>query len=294
EQSAIILQECGVFFEEEKCDAFIVLGDRFEMLAAAQAALLTATPIFHIGGGYNTFGAIDEQIRHAISKLSDYHFVASEGCAKNVRALNERNDRIFISGAPDLEILQQTSSISRAEFKETTGIASDFVLVTFHPETHSSIEENRRYMEIAEKFLLSLDKEILITAPCADPGADDVFAMIKRLRSKNKKVFYRDYLGVHLFVNALRFADCMIGNSSSGIIEAGSFQLPVINIGDRQAGRECAENVIHSSYELAALREAYIHTKNTDFLDLCKRVKNPYGDGNFCVRFIEALSTIVQ
>jgi len=294
-QSALILQQCAEYLQRESCDVFLVLGDRFETLAAAQAALLTQTPLWHIGGGYITIGAIDEQIRHAISKLADYHFVASEGCYEVLLRLGEPERSIFICGAPDLEVLHETELLDRESFCATLGLKEDrdIVLVTFHPETHADRAQNIAYMEEAQKFLVELDAQILISAPCADPGSDVVFEMIGRLQELKPDCVYRKCLGFKLFVNALSHAKCMIGNSSSGIIEAASFRLPVINVGDRQSGRECAGNVIHARYRCLELEEAYKQVESSVFMQSCAKVTNPYGDGAFCKHFLKALNELL-
>ena len=282
-----ISSELNDWFKKEKPDCFVILGDRYEMLAAAQTVFLNEIPIIHIGGGYQTSGAIDDKIRHSISQLSTYHFTASERCRQRVVELIGSEDNVYLSGAPDLEILENTKVMTEQEFYESCNLkkGSPFVLVTVHPETLKSAEQNKEYLENFKHFLCSLTEQVLITAPCADPGADLVFEMIDQLRIDRPDTIYIEALGMRRYVAAMKYAEMMIGNSSSGIIESASMGIPVLNVGDRQGGRECSENVIHSSYENTELTENYKLLKDPEFKKMSLKTKNIYGSGDFSEQF---------
>lgn len=292
ESSAKIFTGLSSYFKKESIDACVILGDRFEMLAAAQAASFNQVPIIHIGGGYTTLGAIDDQIRDAITVLSSVHLVATEECLRKVVSRGAKREQVFLTGAPDLELIQQVDVLERSTFCERVGFSEEpFALVTFHPETKHDNKEHLNAVQSIKTFLAELDCNVLITAPCADKGHEELLDMIHEL-AELPHIYYRQSLGGFLYVNALRHADVVIGNSSSGIIEAGSFDLPVINVGERQAGREQNINVLNSSFELSRLKKAYQASKQKSFLQRLEKSKNIYGDGFFAQRFLQILSDI--
>ena len=284
--AAAVLEGIYAYLSSHKVDFLVILGDRFEMLSAAQAAILAQTPIIHIGGGYTTTGAIDNSIRDAISKLSKYHLVATEKCKEKVISLGEKEDFINITGAPDLEILTQVDYLSRKEFCQEVGLDEimPFLLVTIHPETMLDPEEHKKCINQFGEFLLELDCPVIMTSPCADPGAQDIFMMIEFLKN-NEDFIYRTSLGGRLYVNALRHASIVVGNSSSGIIEAGSFEVPVINVGSRQKGREQNKNVLNSSFNLATLLKVCQKANTDEFRESLRGIQNIYGDGKFVGKF---------
>ncbi|MCM8531220.1 MAG: UDP-N-acetylglucosamine 2-epimerase [Lentisphaeraceae bacterium] len=292
ESSAKILTGLSTYFQNESIDACVILGDRFEMLAAAQAASFNHVPIIHIGGGYTTLGAIDDQVRDAITVLSSIHLVATSECMSKVVMRGAKSEKVFLTGAPDLELVRKVEPLSRSQFcKEVSFSEESFALVTFHPETKHVKSEHLSAVESIKAFLTELSCHVLITAPCADPGNEEILSMIQELESL-PHVNYRQSLGGRLYVNALHHTDVILGNSSSGIIEAGSFAVPVINVGNRQAGREQNNNVINSSFELSDLKKAYESIKDKDFVEGLESSKNLYGDGFFAQKFIEILNRI--
>ena len=285
ESSAYILSQLYTYLKTSSIDYLVILGDRFEMLAAAQAATLARVPIIHIGGGYTTEGAFDNSIRDAITALSEYHLVATEKCYKKAARIVGNNEKIHLSGAPDLEIITKVSSITYDEFCKELGLNSDlsFVLVTLHPETNMDYENHLKAIQNFKKFLLTLNTQILLTAPCADPGSEEIFAMTGEL-VESKRIFYKENLGARLYINALRHTSLVLGNSSSGIIEAGSFRIPVVNVGDRQKGREQNINVINSTFDLDKLKSVYEEAMSGDFRSSLNG-ENIYGDCRFTEKF---------
>ena len=288
-----ILQSLNKWFVVEKPDYFVILGDRYEMLAAAQASFLQNIPIIHIGGGYQTSGAIDDRIRHAISHLSTYHFTATPKCRDRVQDLLGKDEGIYLSGAPDLEILKNIEILDKEDFYNQCGLELNipFVLVTVHPETLLSLEENESNIKELESFLESIEEQILITAPCADPGSEIVFAMINRLKTSIEDLVYIESLGMKKYASAMAYAEMMIGNSSSGIIESATMGIPVLDIGKRQGGRESNSNVLNSTFSMADLESKYEVLKSSNFKKMCSEISNIYGGGDFSSVFVSFLKS---
>ena len=211
---AQLVVEFSNYLDQITPDLLIIPGDRYEMLLVALIATTKQIPILHIGGGYVTLGAIDEQIRNAITKLSSIHFVASVGCGQRVKNLNEDSSRIYVTGAPELDEIISTKSITGEEFSLHNNIELPFVLATFHPETTISIDENKKNADIIENFFDSLSYSVLITAPCQDPGFEPFLNLCQRLQDKNpRKYFFKPTLGVEMYLSAMRCCEFMIGNS---------------------------------------------------------------------------------
>ena len=237
-------------------DVFVVLGDRWELLAATSAALVAGIPIVHLHGGELTTGAIDDRIRHAVSKLSDLHCCASEDSARRLRQIGESEDRIVVTGAPGLDRHSLVEIPTDAELSEILGAAIErpLGLVTFHPETvdrSDGAQRARRVLAGAAQRLGTM----VVTYPGVDPGAELVISTIEEVAAEYPNVVVRPHLG-RGFSSVLAGVDVMIGNSSSGLWEAASFELPVVDVGDRQAGRLRPDNVVHCANEPVDLRRA--------------------------------------
>lgn len=293
-QSAAVLAGVAKWLEQRRPDALLILGDRYEMLAGAQAAMLTRVPVIHIGGGHLTLGALDERVRHALSKLSALHLVASEACGARVKALNEDPATIHVLGAPELDALVQTVVTPRDEFCAELGLDAEhpFLLVTLHPETNVDDATNARLADAARRALLVAPQQILITAPCADPGNEPFLALCDDLPRLRNDVYYVPNLGLRRYVAALQHAAAMVGNSSSGIIEAATVGLPVVNIGARQAGRERAENVLDCVFDAAEIVRAIASAVDPVFTARSRRVVNPYGAGTFAAQALSLFNRL--
>ena len=245
---SMIPQSLGLTINNFRPDLICVLGDRYEMLTAALSASLFQIPIVHFHGGSLTEGAVDDNFRHAISKLSHYHFVECEEFKQRLMQLGEEEEEIFISGAPSLNELKSFNPVSEIEFKEKydLDLNEDFVLATLHSETTKSHDYNAK---LAINFFGSLKSKgykILLTAPNPDPFSQPILDEIeKELSKKYSNINYIPHLGHANYFNALHFCAFMVGNSSSGIIEAASFEKHVLNIGERQKNRSCDKNVIN-------------------------------------------------
>lgn len=242
---SMIGNDAAGLMDSLKPDLLLVAGDRLDMFPVVAASIPFNIPIAHIAGGDLSFGAIDERLRHATTKLSHIHFVLNEQAAIRVHGMGEESWRIHISGAPNLDTLLEVEEISAALLALELGIqtVTGLRVVTVHPETNS-----RDCAKPLTAVLEALDRDpapTVVTAPNSDPGADTMTAQIKAYIKRRPWAVYRENLGARLYANVMRRATVMVGNSSSGIIEAGLFGLPVINVGTRQAGRDVGRNVVH-------------------------------------------------
>ncbi len=272
-------------------DILIVLGDRFEMCAAALAALPFKIPVAHIHGGELTEGAIDDSLRHSITKLSHLHFVATEEYGRRVAQLGEEPWRITVSGALGLDNLNRMKVMDIGELSALCGarLEKDFLLVTFHPVTL----EYERAGEQAEELLQALRTTglpVLFTMPNADTGGRVIRARIEEFCCGSPGSCAVENLGTRGYFSAMTHAAAMVGNSSSGILEAASFRLPVVNVGSRQRGRVRGANVIDCDCERAAIGEALAKALGEGFRSSLGDLVNPYGDGHAAGRIVARLA----
>jgi len=279
-------------FERIKPDVVLILGDRGEMLAAATAAIHMNIPVAHIHGGEVT-GTVDESVRHAITKLSHIHFPANEDSRQRIVKLGEEEQNIFVVGAPGLDYIKKTEYISRNEMLKKFELEDDKIfLLTQHPVTTERDMVEWQMRETLDA-IVELGYQTIVSYPNSDNGGREIIKVIEEYRAKYPflKVF-RNLTQVE-YLSFLDMADVMIGNSSSGIIEAPSFKLPVVNIGSRQGTRLRASNIIDVPYGKEAVK-AGINKAITDegFKKELKTCINPYGDGDASSRIVKVLSEI--
>lgn len=270
-------------------ELLLVLGDRFEILAAAQAALVHNIPVAHIAGGDTTEGAFDEAIRHSITKMAHLHLVTNEPAARRVRQLGEDPRRIHVVGSPGLDHLRRTALLGRAELEQTLGapLGARNLLVTFHPVTLEPGEGERQFAELlAALDTLGPDTTIWFTRPNADTGGRAISAALDTwAATRGERVHVHASLGQLRYLSLMAQVDAVVGNSSSGLYEAPSFRVPTVDIGDRQRGRLAAASVLHCAPERGAIRAALDHAATLD----CSQVENPYGDGRSAERIVALL-----
>jgi UDP-hydrolysing UDP-N-acetyl-D-glucosamine 2-epimerase len=283
----------GAEFARRRPDLLVVLGDRYEMLGAALAALPFGLPVAHLHGGEVTEGAIDEQIRHAITKLAHLHFPAAEPYAARVRQLGEEAWRVHCCGAPGLDRLRARATLSREALGQRLGrpLGRPTLLVTFHPETLAAADVPRHAEELTAA-LEKVDGEIVATAPGADTGHRAISAALERLAGRRPATQVVTTLGDDVYCSLLREADVMVGNSSSGLIEAPTFGLPVVNVGDRQRGRLRAANVLDTGHDREAIAEAIRQALDPAFRRRLAGLVNPYGDGHAAPRIARILREV--
>jgi UDP-hydrolysing UDP-N-acetyl-D-glucosamine 2-epimerase len=282
----LALRGVGEAIADAHPDCVLVLGDRYEILCAVSAAVVARIPVAHLCGGDVTEGAMDDAIRHAITKLASLHFVTNAASAARVAQLGEADERIFNVGSTGIDRMLDMPLMPRAELLENVGLGSAdrFFLVTFHPATLSqdSLAECRAMLSALEGFP---EHGLLFTGSNADPGARAIDAEVRAFCSDRDNAVFHETLGSGRYFSALAHADAVIGNSSSGLYEAPSFKIPTVNIGDRQKGRLRAASVIDCSAQPDAISEAIARALHLD----CSAVLNPYGDGRAAKRIADAL-----
>ena len=278
-------------FSKYRPEILMVLGDRYEMLAATLAALPFKIPIAHLSGGELTEGAIDDALRHSITKLSHLHFTATEAYARRVIQLGEDPKRVFVSGEPTLDHISTAPRLTPEELRKRFGIDVErpFLLVTFHPVTLEYEDVERQIDEL----LAALDQAnfaVIFTMPNADTAGRIITARIRQWIQSHPGVGdLVDNFGPEAYHSVLCRAIAVVGNSSSGIIEAPSFKVPAINVGTRQAGRIRAESVIDVGNERAEILAAIRKAASNEFRSSLQSLVNPYAS-----RTNSAVSTIVD
>lgn len=274
-----------------KPDVLVLLGDRFEILAAAQAALVARIPIAHIAGGDTTEGAFDEAIRHSITKMSHLHFVTNQDALLRVRQLGENPEHIHLVGNPGLDHIKRLTLLDRAMLEKE--LAFQFkqknVLVTFHPVTLDEQPAGDQF-EVLLQALGSLGPEvgIVFTKPNADTDGRLLIGMIDSFLTKHPNARAYTSLGQLRYLSVMAQVDAVVGNSSSGLYEAPSFRVPTVNIGNRQKGRLQAASVLNCPIEAQAISQTISNAFDLD----CSGVMNPYGDGESSARIIAMLKNI--
>lgn len=276
--------------EDLRPDVALVLGDRFEILAAAQACLVHNIPLAHIAGGDTTEGAIDEAIRHAITKMSHVHFVTNEASARRVRQLGESPARIHLVGNPGLDHLRRRPLLDRAALEQALGapLGRRNLLVTFHPVTLEAGESATQFSELLAA-LDGLDGTLWFTRPNADAGGRAIAAALDAwVQARPGRAHAFTSLGQLRYLSLMSQVDAVVGNSSSGLYEAPSFGVPTVNIGDRQRGRLAAASVLHCAAERGAIAAAIVRALELERRDTV----NPYGDGHSAGRIVEVLRNL--
>lgn len=283
------LSGTGSVLAEAQPDLVLVLGDRYEILAVASAAVLARVPLAHLCGGDLTEGAMDDAIRHAVSKLSALHFVSNEEAAARVRQLGEDPGRVHCVGSPGLDRIRLHEPLSRETFFRELGIAprERNLLITFHPPTLSADAEAQ--CEVMLTALSSFPEVgMIFTGSNADPGGRVIDTAVREFAKRNDNAVFCASLGSRRYFAALAHVDAVVGNSSSGLYEAPSFAVPTVNIGDRQARRPRSASVIDCAADAGEIRSAIERAFELD----CSGVVNPYGDGRAAERIVERLAAI--
>lgn len=280
-------------FARHRPDILVVLGDRFETLAAVVAALPFTIPVAHIAGGEATEGAIDDAIRHSISKMSHLHFVSLDEYRRRLIQMGEEPWRVTVSGEPGLDNLSSIPDLSTHELERRVGMSltPSPLLVTFHPVT---LELGQAEKQIGE-LLAALDRvgmPVVFTAPNADTEGRIITRRIQDFVQQHRDTRLVTSLGTAAYFSMMRRSAAMVGNSSSGIVEAASFELPVVNLGSRQRGRIHGRNVIHANVEADEIVRAITSALSPDFRQGLVDLTNPYGDGKAAGRIVSVLNTV--
>jgi len=281
-------------FEKLRPDLVLILGDRYEMLCAAFAALLHRIPIAHIHGGETSQGAVDEAFRHSITKMALLHFPSTEAHAKRVIQLGEDPARVFPFGAPGLDRIHRARFMDKTAFERSIGFRLGKVnaVLTYHPVTLEGDTAGRQTDAILDA-VSRFDIKLVLTAANSDAHGRVINSKLRRFAARHPdRAVFVSSLGRERFLSCLENMDLMIGNSSSGLIEAPSFGLPVVNIGDRQKGRTRAASVIDCGYSGDAIARAVRKALSPSFRRKARTAANPYDrrrDGKISWRIKEVL-----
>ena len=292
EATAKALSGCAKAFDELKPDLVLVLGDRFEIFAACSAALLARIPIAHIHGGEVTVGAYDEAFRHSITKMSSIHFVATEEYKKRVIQLGENPSTVHLVGGLGVDAIKDLKLLNKNEIEQTLGIkfARKSLLVTFHPATLENESPSEQVRELLSALSNWSDTTLIFTMPNADTGGFEIMAQIKGFVDKNDNAYVYESLGQLNYLSCMAIVDGVVGNSSSGILEAPTLKVGTVNIGNRQLGRIQSESVIDALANRESIDRALIKLFSSEFKSTLSYCRSPFGEGGASRKILRALS----
>jgi GDP/UDP-N,N'-diacetylbacillosamine 2-epimerase (hydrolysing) len=277
-------------------DWILVLGDRFETFAAAVSAYLKKIPIIHLHGGEVTAGATDEGLRHSITKFASLHFTATEEYRKRVLQLGERDDMAFNVGAIGLDNVYELPLLEKGQLEQTLNLnlVKPFILVTYHPETLSDQSCEHQIRELFDALDEVPEVQVIFTMPNADASGRTIIQLIKEYVAQNKdRANAFTSLGQLRYLSLMKYAVAVLGNSSSGVIEAPGLGIPTVNIGDRQKGRVAAESVIHCDSNRNSIVTALKKALGNEFQQMCKTVENPSGGGGTSKKIVAKLKELI-
>ncbi len=280
--AGVALQKFAELFKNYKPDLLIVLGDRFEIFAAVSAAHLIGISVAHISGGDVTEGAVDDAIRHCLTKMSYLHFPGCEQSAKRIIQMGEQPDRVFNVGELGVENCLNMKILSRKELSKSIGfdkVLDNYCVVTFHPVTMEADTAESQVYELIGAMDAQQSMSYIITMANADAGGRAINDIWIKEGKKRSNWLIATSLGVLRYLSAVKYARLVIGNSSSGVIEAPSMGTPTINIGDRQKGRVMAESVICCEPDKSCIADAMKKALTYDFQKKAKHIKSPFGNG---------------
>ena len=282
-------------YQQLKPDIIVLLGDRYEIFTATSSALISKIPVAHIHGGELTSGAYDDAFRHSITKMSHLHFVATEEYKNRVIQLGEDPNRVFNVGGMGIENIKRLKLLNKKEFEESIDfkLNKKNIIVTFHPETLSNKSSKEQFQNILNIIDELEDTNIIFTKANSDTDGKVINSMIDKyvLLNKHKAIAFTS-MGQLRYLSALQFMDVMVGNSSSGLLEAPSFKIGTINISDRQKGRTCASSIINTPNNKEDIKKAFDRLFSVEFKRELKNTINPYDSGNSSKKIIDILKNV--
>ena len=282
-------------FDKKKPDLLIVFGDRYEIMSAVIAANFHQIPIAHIGGGDTTLGAIDESIRHTITKMSWFHFVSTVSSKRRVIQLGEDPKRVFITGSLGVDRLKNTKLLSKKliEKRMKFSFNKNNILISYHPVTLEKNTSSLQFKEILSALSKLKKTKLIFTYPNSDTYGRVIIKMIKKFVSSKKcDAIQFSSMGDLNYLSVLKHVDFIIGNSSSGLIEAPSFKIPTINLGDRQKGRLKAQSVLDSKPTKKSIIKSINKIYSKEFKKNLKKTKNPYESKNASEKIFKIIKNI--
>ena len=283
----------GEAFKKLTPDLVIVLGDRYEIFSACIAAMFAKIPIGHIHGGETTEGAFDEAIRHSITKMAWWHFVAADEYRKRIIQLGEHPERVFLVGGMGVDSIKKTNLLDKKELQASINFefGEKSLLVTFHPVTLENNTSEKQFKELLLTLKDLNDTRVIFTKSNADTNGRIINKLIDEYVSENpRQAVAFISMGQLRYLSCMQFVDAVVGNSSSGLLEAPTFRVGTINIGDRQKGRLMAESVINCEPTKESINKAIQTLYSKEFQKNLKKVQNPYGDGNATENIMSIIS----
>ncbi len=295
-QISNVIVDFTEYYEKNRPDILVVIGDRYEMFAVGIAASNLLIPIVHICGGSTTSGAIDEVYRHSLTKMSLYHFVTCDVYRKRVIQLGEHPSRVFNVGSLAIENCLKMELITEEELRSFVGMppTGKYCVVTFHPVTLEKDASEREVKELIEAMDNFSEYSYIITLANSDSGGNLINEIWKRAASERKNFYVVPSLGMKRYLTALKYSEMMIGNSSSGTTEGPAMHIPTIDIGDRQKGRFFPKSLIHCEPEKESIVDAMKQANSYEFKKMTEKAENPFGDGNTSQKMIDLLKRITS
>ena len=274
-----ILKKSGSYLKKKNPDLMILVGDRYETFCIGLACLIENIPVAHIHGGEVTEGSYDDNFRHALTKFSHFHFVSNIDFKKRVIQLGEQPKNVFVVGGLGVDNIKKTKLLNEKDIKDKFKLKDKNFLVTYHPSTLDSKKTLSIFRNLLNVLSEYKDYKIIFTYPSSDTGNFELIRILNNFKKKNKNIQIVKSLGAVNYLSLLKNVNLVIGNSSSGIAEAPSFNTPTINIGDRQKGRLFAKSVISSDGQINNIKKSIKKGLSYNFLKSLKKNRNPYGNG---------------
>lgn len=281
------IKKFTALFISEKFDFILILGDRYEILGTAISAMICRIPIFHISGGDTTEGAIDESIRHAITKMSLCHFTTNEISRKRVIQMGEDPQRVYNVGSTSVDNILREQLLDKKDALKSIGLDDcKFIICTYHPVTldrSSALNDIKILITVLEQ----LNIDIIVTKSNSDLGGEEINQYLDKISESHKKIHVYSSLGRLRYLSLMKWAECIIGNSSSGIVEAPALKVMTINIGDRQKGRLQSVSVINAKMEKDDLNKKIKFALSSEGKQLALSAQNPYGKGDSAKQIVD-------
>lgn len=278
-------------FNRLKPDMIVVLGDRYELLPIVGTALVMRIPVAHISGGDITEGAIDNEVRNAVTMMSTLHFPGTEESAVRIRAMRQSSDNIYVTGETNLDNFRNLALLSKKELALSLGLDENkkWILLTYHPVTKESLDDNMKSLQNILKVIEELGEgfDVLIGKANTDLYGNEINHYLGKYAPTKSCCHLFASLGQLRYTSILQHLYCMIGNSSSGIYETGYWKLPTINVGDRQKGRFTTANIINVGTSYSEIKNAFNYMNTDNYREKMKMIVNPYGDGKASERIVK-------
>ena len=289
------LIEFTKLFSRQKYNAIVILGDRYEMLSVAIAAGNTRTPIFHLCGGDTTEGALDEWIRHSITKMSYLHFVTNEESKCRVIQLGESPERVFNYGSTSIDNIFRVADMDRKEALESVGLEENvsYAICTYHPVTMTMGAVDEQIDSFLEAIKSFPEIQFIITKSNSDQGGSRINELLDKAGKCIENIHVFTSLGIRRYLSLMKYAEFVLGNSSSGIIETPSFGVPTVNIGERQRGRLQSESIINCGVSKEDIVLAIKKALSEEHRVICQKVVSPYGDGKAAEKIADKIFEVV-